>query len=65
MLKYWHLIRGPDGATWVKALANNLGRLAQGGSTRMPTGTNTVFFVAKVSIPYDRKVSYACMVATI
>ena len=31
----------------------------------MPTGTRTVFFVAKASIPYDRKVTYACMVATI
>ena len=26
-LKYRHLICGPDGATWVKALANDLGRL--------------------------------------
>ena len=58
-LKYWHLIRGPDGATWVKALANNLGRLAQGVSTRMPTSTNPVFFVAKSSILHDRKVTYA------
>ena len=56
---------GPDGATWVKALTNNLGRLTQGVGTRMPTGTRTVFFVAKASIPYDRKVTYACMVATI
>ena len=31
----------------------------------MPTGTNTVFFVAKSSIPHDRKVTYAQMVATI
>ena len=31
----------------------------------MPTGTNTVFFVPKSSIPHDRKVTYARMVATI
>ena len=31
----------------------------------MPTGTNTVFFVAKLSIPYNRKVTYTRMVATI
>ena len=31
----------------------------------MPTGTNTVFFVAKYPIPHDRKVTYARMVATI
>ena len=58
-LEYQHLICGPDGATWIKALANNLGRLAQGVGTCMPTGTNTVLFVAKSSIPHDRKVTYA------
>ena len=52
-LKYRHLIRGPDGATWVKDLAKSLGRLVQGVGTRMPTGTNTVFFVSKSYIPYD------------
>ena len=31
----------------------------------MPTGTNTVLFVAKYSIPPDRKVTYAQMVAPI
>ena len=46
-LKYWHLICGPNGDNWIKALANNLGRLAQGVGTRMPTGTNIVLFVAK------------------
>ena len=58
-LKYWHLIRGPIGDTWIKALAKNLGRLAQGVGTRMPTGTNTVFIVAKSAIPHGRKVTYA------
>ena len=65
VLRYRNLIRGPDDATWVKALANDLGRLAQGVGTRMPTGTNTVFFVAKSSIPHEHKVTYAQMVATI
>ena len=31
----------------------------------MPTGTNTVFFVAKSPIPHHRKFTYAQMVATI
>ena len=31
----------------------------------MPTGTNTVFFVAKYSITHNRKVTYDRMVATI
>ena len=64
-LEYWHLIRGSDGNTWVRALANDLGRLAQGVGNRMPTGTNTVFFFAKSSIPHDRKVTYAQIIATI
>ena len=65
MLDYRHLICGPDGATWVKAFVNDLVRLTQGVGTRVPTGTNTVFFVSKVSIPSDRKVTYTRMVATI
>ena len=53
------------GDTWIKALANDLGRLAQGVGTRMPTGTNTVFFVAKSAIPQGPKVTYAQMIASI
>ena len=64
-LEYWHLIRGPNGDTWIKALANDLGRLAQGVGTHMPTGTNTVFFVAKSAIPHGRKVTYSRMFASI
>ena len=32
-LKYRHLIRGPNQDTWIRALANDLGRLAQGVGT--------------------------------
>ena len=46
-------------------LANDLGRLSQGVSTRIPTGTNTVFFIAKLAIPHGRKVTYTQMVASI
>ena len=31
----------------------------------MPTGTNTVFFVARSAIPHGRKVAYARMIASI
>ena len=34
-------------------------------NNRMPRGTNTVFYVPKPSLPADRKVTYARMVATI
>ena len=50
-LKYRHLIRGPNGDTWIRALANDLGSLSQGVGTRTPTGTNTVFFIEKSAIP--------------
>ena len=64
-LEYQHLIHGPNSDTWIKALANNLGRLSQGVGTRMPTGTNTVFFAVKSSISQGRKFTYARMVASI
>ena len=64
-LEYQHLIRGPNGNTWIKAPANDLGRLAQGVGTCMPTGTNTVFFVAKPAIPHGPKFTYDLMVTSI
>ena len=64
-LEYWHLICGPNRDNYIRALANNLGRLAQGVGTRMPTGTKTVFFIAKSAILQGRKVTYARMVASI
>ena len=64
-LNYRHLIWGPNRDTWIRALANDLVRLSQGVGTCMPTGTNTVFFIAKSAIPQGRKVTYARMVASI
>ena len=64
-LKYRHLICNPNGDTWIRVLANNLGRLAQGVGTCNPTGTNAVFFLAKPAIPQGRKVTYVQMVASI
>ena len=62
--EYRALSRGPDSATWVRALANDLGLLAQGVGGRI-TGTNTIFFVPRSAIPKDRKVTYARLVASI
>jgi hypothetical protein len=64
-LEYRHLVAGPNGATWETSLANDLGRLAQGIGTRMPSGTNTIFFIAKSAIPTDRKVTYARLVSSL
>jgi hypothetical protein len=63
--EYRHLIRGADKAIWTTSFANDLGRLAQGIGKRMPTGTNTIFFVHPTAIPKGRKVTYARIVATI
>ena len=40
-LEYRHLIQGPDKDIWVKSLANDFVRLAQGVKGRMPTGNST------------------------
>jgi hypothetical protein len=64
-LEYRHLSRGPDKAIWIQALANDLGRLAQGVGTRMPTGTNTIFFLPRASVPAGRVVTYGRLVSTI
>ena len=63
--KYYHLARGPGKFIWIKILANDLGRLAQGFGLRMPTGTNTLYFCHLLQIPPDRKVTYAKLVATL
>ncbi len=64
-LEYRHLSTGPDHAVWTKSLANDLGRLAQGVGTRMPTGTNTIFFIPRHAVPAGRKVTYGRLVSTI
>ena len=64
-LEYPHLIRGPDKDIWTTSLANELGWLAQGVGTRMPTGTNTVFFIPCSAIPSGRTVIYSQLVASI
>ena len=56
-LEYRHLIHGPDKDIWVKALANDFGRLAQGVKTRMPTGNSTIFFIHPSEIPAHKKVT--------
>ena len=64
-LEYPHLMRGPNKDIWKTILANNLGLLAQGVGTRIPTGTNTVFFIPRSAIPAGRTVTYLLLVASI
>lgn len=42
-LEYLQLVKGPDADICKRAVANDLGRLAQGAGKRMKSGTNTIF----------------------
>ena len=57
-LDYRHLIQGLDKDIWVKALANDFGRLAQGLKDRMQTGNSTIFFIHPSKIPSHKIVTY-------
>ena len=64
-LEYSHLMSGPDKDIWKTSLTNNLGRLAQGVGTRIPTGTNKLFFIPRSAIPAGRTVTYSQLFASI
>ena len=61
--EYHKLIKGPKRDFWIRAFANDLGRLAQGVGTCMPKGNNTIFFIGKNQVPADCTVTYGCIVA--
>lgn len=56
-LEYLQLNKGPDAAIWEKAIANDLGRLAQGVGSRMRSGTSTVLFIHRSKKPKHKKVN--------
>ena len=64
LLEYRHLIQGPDAAIWKTALANDLGRLAQGVGTRMQKGTNTISFIHPKDIPKNKKITCVKLVSS-
>ena len=51
------LLAGKNSSTWVTALSNELGRLSQGIDGRV-VATNTIDFITKTDVPYDKKVTY-------
>jgi hypothetical protein len=64
-LEYRHLIANPTTrATWLKAMANEIGRLAQGVGGRIE-GTNTFTFVNISDIPSNKFATYARIVSEI
>ena len=64
-LEYRHLVKGPTKSILGNSFANEIGRLAQGVGTRMPSGTNTIFFIPKGKVPTGRTVTYGRIVAKI
>ena len=65
MQEYRHLIHTPVELLWTWALADHLGKLAQGVGTQMKKGTNTIRFVPHRSVPTDRKVVYARIITSL
>ena len=66
-LEYHHLI-APNASTrndWLKGMANELGRLANGCGTRVPKGTNTIEFIPFQQVPTNKTVTYARIVSEI
>ena len=61
-IEYRNLIKGPTKSIWENSFANEIGRLSQGVETRMPSGTNTIFFIPKNKVPAGRTVTYGITV---
>ena len=59
MLEYRQLAKDPDREMWIKALANDLGRLAQDVGNRMITGTNAIKFIRPKKFHRVRKAPIA------
>ena len=64
-LEYRHLVKGPTKAIWENSFANEIGRLAQGFGTRIPSGTSNNFFIPKDKVPAGRTVTYGRIVSKI
>jgi hypothetical protein len=59
-LEYEQLIKDPlFQKEWLTSSANEFGRLTNGVGDRMPTGTNTMFFIKKSQVPAHKLVTYA------
>ena len=61
-LEYRHIIKGPTKSIWENSFANEIGRLAQGVGTRIPSGENTIFFIPKYKVPSVITVTYGRIV---
>ena len=61
---YAELSTSRDGPAWIASMTDEFGRLCQGlgPNSDMPTGSETMFFIPKHSIPKGRTVTYARVV---
>ena len=64
------LVASPDGPTWTRSLANEFRRLCTDIIKTRPTsdrieGTGTMFFITKVRIPKERKITYSNFICNI
>ena len=61
---YAELSQSSEGAAWTASMSDEFGRLCQGlgPNSDMPTGSETMFFVPKNSIPKGRTITYARVV---
>ena len=55
----YETLRAQNPPRWETSFANEIGRLAQGVGTRMPTGNNNLFFLHRHQVPRGKKVTYA------
>ena len=62
-LEYRHLIKGAEGARWIQANINEIGRLTDARVGNNVTGSNTLFFIAPDELPSDKKATYLRPVA--
>jgi hypothetical protein len=65
-MEYKDLMKDPAlKPIWIKSMANEFGRLAQGVGTRMPTGSGTIHFITPDQIPKGKFATYARIVCDI
>ncbi|KAI2513563.1 Reverse transcriptase (RNA-dependent DNA polymerase) [Fragilaria crotonensis] len=64
LAEYPELSRSSEGPEWIASMTDEFGRLCQGHAT-MPTGTNTMYFIAVRDIPKHKKPTYIRVVAAL
>ena len=62
-LEYRYIIKEPTKAILENSFSNEIGQLAQGVGKRIPSVTNTIFFIPKYKLPSGKTVTYGIIVA--